>query len=650
MATAISVNGKTVTRPGVYALTKSGIKNPSPNLSYGNVCIIDDGIGTMWGGGSGVSGTLKSGVDAVYELTTIQQFRDFVKGGELWNLAKPLFKPAENGINGISKAFLVRACETTPATISYTFDAGSVTFQTLDEGVNANGVLAGSILNKGYACKIVKNTTTGKYIIQFYAGTYKGIDPLNRVSYDGLTQTTALANNFLSSKECSTVQELIDWCNTSNEFKAVFNLTVGTSSSNTAAAATFDCTPLATVLDIPITLRVNDPVLGLVELGSHTPTTGATATSIAAAFKAIVNTYAHGYSADNTAGSLTVTAPASYGASINGNALGFYYSTGSASADFAGGVDVASSFIDGDVTDNTGYNLASGGTEVYTTAAFNAAIEAIKETDNTFFLATSYGVTNAIGLNNTKIFDYLENDSKYEKFMVVGAGYDKSEFAGTSGTSEAVSKYYNSDKVITVHGAAKETSKAGFLVRSQLYKAAAVLGRLAGVAPQTPLTFKNIAIDGEIHSLTDTEKEFALSVGILTTHFDSELGYFVIQQGINSLQNNQYLINEDASSFDIAVKRIEAQLNKEICIRAKQVFFSKTTTGPNRTTVSEENVKAWLEGFLQTKVATSLTDNLIIRFGNINVEYQSDNIFVTYEFVPIFPVNKAIFTGTLLDK
>ena len=118
MATAISVNGKTVTRPGVYALTKSGIKNPSPNLSYGNVCIIDDGIGTMWGGGSGVSGTLKSGVDAVYELTTIQQFRDFVKGGELWNLAKPLFKPAENGINGISKAFLVRACETTPATIS----------------------------------------------------------------------------------------------------------------------------------------------------------------------------------------------------------------------------------------------------------------------------------------------------------------------------------------------------------------------------------------------------------------------------------------------------------------------------------------------------------------------------------------------------
>jgi len=39
--------------------------------------------------------------------------------------------------------------------------------------------------------------------------------------------------------------------------------------------------------------------------------------------------------------------------------------------------------------------------------------------------------------------------------MVVGAGYDKSEFAGTSGTSEAVSKYYNSDKVITVDAGKK---------------------------------------------------------------------------------------------------------------------------------------------------------------------------------------------------
>lgn len=650
MATKINVNGKTVSRPGVYALTKSGVKNPSPNLSYGNVCIIDDGLGAMWGGGSGVSGTLKSGVDAVYELSTIQQFRDFIKGGEFWNLAKPLYKPAGDGINGVSKVFLVRACATTPSTISYTFTNGAVTFQTLDEGVNANGVLAGSILNKGYGCKIVKNATTSKYSIQFYAGTYKGIDPLNRVSYDGLTQTTALANNFLSSKECTTVQELIDWCNSSNEFKAAFNLTVGTTSTNTAATATFDCSALTTVLDTPIALRINDPVLGLIELGSHTPTTGATGTTIAAAFKAIINAYAHGYSANNTGASLVTTAPATYGAGINGNALGFYYATGSASANFTGGANVASSFVDADVTNNTGYKLAVGGTEAYTTDAFNAAIEAIKETDNTFFLATSYGVTDSVGLNNTKIFDYLENDSKYEKFMVVAAGYDKSEFAGASGTSEATAKFYNSDKVITVHGAAKETSKAGFLVRSQLYKAAAALGRLAGVAPQTPLTFKNIAIDGEIHSLTDSEKEYALSVGILTTHFDSELGYFVIQQGINTLQNNQYLINEDGTTFDVAVKRIEAELNKQICIRAKQVFFAKDSTGPNRTTVSAENVKAWLEGFLQNKVATSLTDNLITRFGNINVEYQGDNIYVTYEFVPNLPISKMIVTGTLLDK
>jgi hypothetical protein len=647
MATSIIINGRTVTRPGVYAVVKSGIKTPTLNASYGNVCIIDDGLGAFWGGGAGVNGTLASGIDAVYELTGLQQMRDFVKGGEFWNLAKPLFKPAGNGIPGASRVFIVKAATTTPAQMAYTFDKGSMTIKTRDEGQNANGVLYGGQLSKGYGSKFVASpTNAGKYLLQFFVGTYKGIDPLNNAPYDNVSQANALPSQFMASPECSTVQELIDWCRSSNDFKDSFQLSASSITSNTASAAAFDCTPLAALVGKVINVIIQDPVLGAITIASYTPVLNDTATIVAVALKTAINLYGNGYSATNTTGSLTVTAPASYGATMNTIVLGFYYDGGSASATFSGGTTVASTLIAGDVTSNAGYKLATGGTETYGSADFTAAIEAIKEVDNTFFLATSYGVAGAIGANNTTIFDYLVNSSKYEKFMVVGAGYNKAQFAGSSDSSEAVAKHFDSDKVILVHGGAKSSSKQGFLMRSSLYKAATVLGRLCGLTPQTPITFKSIDIDGEVHPLSDSEKEYALKVGVLTTQFDSELGYYVVQQGITSLQKNDNIVNEDASSFDIAIKRIEASLNKDICVNAKRVFFGKSAAGPNRTTVTEADIKAWLEGFLANKA----TEGLIVRGGNVSVTITDDTYFVNYEFVPNFPINKMVFTGTLLEK
>ena len=549
MATSINVNSKTVIRPGIYAITKSGIKNPPVNLSYGNVCIIDDGLGAQWGGGSGVSGVHKQGSDAVVELTTIQQFRDFVKGGPLWDLAKPLFKPAGDGVNGVSKVYLARACATTPAKVNLVFEVGELEITTLDEGINANGSLYQGIMTKGYGVKLVKAGT--KYTLQFYAGTFKGIDPLNQKAYDGVAEALSLPSIFLTSPECTLFSELVLWCRDSAAFNSVFKLTLQTEFSD----------------------EFSDEFLPFKQPITST-----------------------------------------------------------------------------DLTNLGSFTLFAGGTETYNNEHFTSAIEAIKEKDNTFFLALSSGVTEGVGIKNTEIFNYIKNDSKYEKFLIVGAGENSSQFAGASNSSEAVAAYYDSDKVIVVHGGCKETTRAGYLVHNSLWKAAAVLGRMAGVAPQTPLTFKNISIDGEVHPLTDSQKEFALRKGILTTHYDSELGYYVIQQGINSLQKNDYLVNEDASSFDIAVRRIASQLNKEICIRAKQVFFSNDTTGPNRSTINEESIKAWLEGFLQSKIATSLTDNLILRFGNINCEVQEDNFYVSYEFVPNFPISKILFAGILLDK
>lgn len=537
MATSITVNGKTVKKPGVYAITKSGVKYPPRNLPYGNICIIDSGIGAKFVGGAGVLGSLNRGTDSIYNVTTIQEYQGFTKGGILWDLGECLFRPSGANIAGVSKVSIIKAAETTNAEISLTFANGSVTFLTKDEGINANGVLLNSQLTRGYAVKLIESSLNPeRYIVQFFHGDFKGIDPLNNIPYE-LPENEITSTLLFQSVECVSIQDLIDWCLKSNEFNSGFQLKPG------------------------------------------------------------------------------------------------YTATGN--------------FTPEDLTNNLGLQLAVGGTENYTNAAFLEAVKSIKNLDNTFFLATEYG-ENSTSLNNERIFDYILNDSKYEKFLFVPGGFDKNEYSGATNTSEATAKYYNSDKVVCVHGGYKKSVRGGFLLKSQLHKAAMVLGRTCGLPPQTPITYKSLTqIAGEVHKLDEDEMNLALDRGILTTYYDDELNYHVILQGINTLQNNENLVNEDGTSFSIAVRRITAQLNKEIMINAKKVFFAKED-GPNRNTITEEDISAWLEGFLQTRTAGTLEDNLILRFGNINTVIQQDNYWVTYEFVPNFEVSKIVFTGVLL--
>lgn len=536
MATQINVNGKIIKRPGVYASIKSGIKNNPANLSFGNIVIIDDGIGAGYGGGSGVSGALASGEAAAYTFETIQDFQNFVKGGELWAVADDLFRPKQ-GVNGVSKVILVQARTTTQATLALTFTNGTLTLKTKDEGLNANGTLVGGNLTKGHAITFIESpNTAGKYILQFWHGAYKGIDALNNTPYDGLTEANAKPILLLQSPEVSTPSELYNWLISDDTFNSGYVATTFTSTGN---------------------------------------------------------------------------------------------------------------FVAGDITSLAGYQLFAGATEAYNATDVDAAITAIKNLDFTFFLCTKYGV-DATSLNNTKIFDFLINDSKFERFMYVGGSYDKANF---SSQSIGAATFYDSDKVVVVHGGYKKTKKGskGFNVYSSFRKAARLLGRTCGLAPQVPITLKPIDIDGEVHPLNESEIDFCLDKGVLVTYKDYELDSFVIGQGINTLQNNEFLVNEDGTSFSIAVKRVTAQLNKEIVIGAKRKFFA-SENGPNRNTVTEADLKAWVEGFLLDKTASSNTDNLILRGGEAVVTTQQDNFFVSYNFVPNFEISKMVFTGVLLDK
>lgn len=245
MATKVTVNGKQYARPDIYSTIKSGITNPPINLSYGNALLIDTGIGAGFGGGSGIIGDNKSGINSVYEFNNMNDLRNFVKGGELWNLAEPLFIP-ETGVNGVSKLFFVKAATTTKATKILTFTNGSLTFATKDEGIVANGILTSSELTKGYAIKLIASPkTAGKYIMQFWMGTFKGLDALNsNAPYNNILQADSKPVKVYETEEVSTLAELVAIFNKDKSFNDAFTLTASTITS-TGAIVVGDLTSIS---------------------------------------------------------------------------------------------------------------------------------------------------------------------------------------------------------------------------------------------------------------------------------------------------------------------------------------------------------------------------------------------------------------------
>lgn len=237
MATSVYFNGKMRTLPGVYSTITSGVSSASRNLDYGTVLLIDTGVyGAKFGGGSGVNGTNKQGKDAVYEFETLSDFRDFVKGGMFWKCAEALFTPDPYNSDsvGISKLLYARACTTTPATMTFSpagggSNGGSLIVKTIDEGLNANGELEGKLLKTGYAYTVEAGTEDpGAFVMKFWLGTYTGSykDPVTGVelSYDELTVEQAEPQLICQTPECTSLAEVIAWCQTDENFGARFIL------------------------------------------------------------------------------------------------------------------------------------------------------------------------------------------------------------------------------------------------------------------------------------------------------------------------------------------------------------------------------------------------------------------------------------------
>ena len=245
----------------------------------------------------------------------------------------------------------------------------------------------------------------------------------------------------------------------------------------------------------------------------------------------------------------------------------------------------------------------------------------------------------------TRLQYFIQSEVSGEKFLAI-PGKNTGVVADLA-DNIIEAKSFDSDRIWLVHGTVRKSSilaPKGYREFDSIYLTALMVGRILGLAPQIPGTFKNLDIDGVSIPLNDMQKEDCLDSGILTVVYDNELEDFVILRDINTLQKNIALQNPDGTSFSIQLTRISAQLNRDLVVNAKKTFFSRQD-GTNRLTLSEQYLSDFTASFLNGKIATPIQDNLIISWSDVSVRREGDAYYVTYKFSSNNSIDFVFFTG-----
>jgi hypothetical protein len=301
-----------------------------------------------------------------------------------------------------------------------------------------------------------------------------------------------------------------------------------------------------------------------------------------------------------------------------------------------------------DVGAITGYELATGGTETYSTTNLTAALQDLAEENFSFVVTDQYGVDGYDATENGAVLAHILNDAKFKSNMFVGGGDNEDEFDGADGSLE-MGAYFDSPYVTVVHGAVGEASQAvseGFRYWPSIYTASKVVGRTAGKEPQVPITNKTVGVDKLVHNLSKIEKERALDAGVLVLYNNKSLNRFTILQGVNTLQNNKVLFTNTGKSHSIQFMRVVEQINKELIVNS-EIDLLSDENGVNVGNLSPGILKNWTESYLQSRTVSELADNLLLDFRNVTVTQQEDAYNVTYAVVVNNEINKIFFTGFL---
>lgn len=658
MATIHTFDGKRIVRPGVYSRVTSGIQNPPIQLPFGAVLVIDKDGSNEFGGGASINGEFATGKDSIYSFQTLREFRSFVRGGEMWDFAQPLFRPAGVGFQGVPLIYYVRAQTTTAAgkTLTWTgggANGGSLTFKTQHEGFAGNAAIDETRAIMSFEVDIVGGAAD-TFTVEVDPGTGDETIALYTATGGESTADVALA----------IVEEINDNSATNGGYTAqvgsdpayvevfapvgvgVAGNSYTTTITPTGTFAWDNLVDFAGAVDGSI---LTQGVSVTMEAGKVD-----TAKFILKFWRGTyTGLHTDGFVYDGIAAAATEEQLLAQTPEFNNvqevidwaaNDFGFnaHLKLTASSVAGTGVVDAA------DLAATVGHQPFFGATQSYNTARIDEVLTAVKDLDFTFIFSTDGG-SNAQSADNGKLATHVISEGKYRKYVVIGGGDTKNEFTSQS---LAACTFWDTERVITVHGGmrvASTLSGAGYREKSAVYKAAAVLGRIAGNSPQTPVTFKGIQMFGERHTMTDQEITQAIEGGLCCTAWDPELQRYVVQLGVNTLQDNLYLVNSVGKSHLIQVEMINHQLLKELEFNAKIQLLGDQYVGPNRATLTKDVVKAWVKNYLLTKTASATVDNLILGFQDVTVTVQQDAYYVEFSYIPNFEVNKLFVTGLIID-
>jgi len=634
MSTKTKFGNKIVQLPGSYSRIVSASNNPPRDLDYGKLLIIDtnkiDGVVTGNGilGGSGIGGTLLSGANAVYHIPGIKEFKDFCPYG-FWNKASEfLFNPDGAG-KGISEIIVVKPYSTTPATMIFETHnvgaGGKLKINTRDEGIAANG--SG---NETRAHSSVTVTNAGATLDKI---TIK-IQDITVAEYVNASNDTIemMVANLIQSMDDFGLCEVINSDTTSLMFSAPVGL------GGTTITPSIIVTGTATATATAFTGGVDSATL-------HSGYAYTIETGIIDVSKWIMKIWRGSYTGEYIDGIpyneiavgdsvpvLLAQSPefnnmrsliewATYDSKFNN-----YFIIDDSSTVAGTGV-----IVSGDITPITGYKIATGGT--FVSNKMDDTLEVIKELNYNYIIYSDSLDT----INILKILDHIKNEAKYDKYLAIG-GSDVVD------TDVASAEGYDSERLNIVYGSIFKKSQlaaTGFRKWSPFFHTCYSIGRLLGLRPEVPLTFKNLDIDGLYHNLTEKEKIKLDSAGVLATIYDSDFKLFINLHDVNTLQNNDFVLNADGTSHLIQIERIKSQLNKELIINSKLDLLSNPQ-GVNRSSLTEEDAIEWTKTQLQRKLGT-----LLISYKNVTAYTEEDHIFVNYEASPNTEIKNIFFTGSL---
>lgn len=293
-----------------------------------------------------------------------------------------------------------------------------------------------------------------------------------------------------------------------------------------------------------------------------------------------------------------------------------------------------------DLTNYTNVTAFAGGTETYGSTDYDNALECVLELDNEFILSDEYEA-NSASSKNTKILTHIQN-CESEKFVFIGGARNATNF---STQSLAAAQGFNTTSAHVIHSGVNvpKIIGSGLKERPSIYNAALCLGRIAGLDPQVPGTYKDVKIVSPAHDMTKNQRIQALQAGVMHLIFVPQLGW-VINQSINTLQQNTIQITPNGKSLETSIMRVARSLNRDFIHNARLIFVGK-----NAGTASPLDVQKFLESFLRSRTVTATTDNLIIRWQNIKVSLKNDAYYCSYEFVVNGPINKVFNTAFMLN-